>query len=586
MNLFSKFIDEGSDSKYENALYIYMCGSTLETKNAIASNNISEMLKSNIDSNTVIIIETGGARKWRDHDIPNDEIVRYRIANGRLIELERDSNQNMGEAKTLSSYLDFCNQNFDAKNKTFLFWNHGAGSIDGVCLDENYSLDGLTPAEINEAFDETNSQFNTVCFDACLMANYETMRVVCEHANTMIASEEIEPAAGWNYKTLVENIGSSNFADEILNSFSERCKEKGKTLYTLSAVDLTKFGQVETAFDAFCNNVLDEKAAESDLGSVSQAALDSMSFGEQENKSNQVDLGQFSKNLNFNSLEQKIKDCTTVVNGQGRQGASGISIYFPIKDKTSLTNYLRSKSNEAYTLFLGRNFVNSSTNRKSVQFKDEGSIVDTSFNFSITQSSVSKVQSVIYDVYQLSDDETEPANCIGFANDVNRTSASSYSIQFSGNWVSLEGHILSIEPIDKVGDIAVFCAPVKLNGRMGDLRFTYNSKTGEFLLQGFVADDDNTADGSAASGRLEDIIEGDEIVVLSEKFEDNESLETKLIETATITASQNLELKKTKLPDGRYQIYGIITDIYGNEYTTKDYLFTLNNGEISQASIE
>ena len=588
VNVVSKQLPSNHEAHYKNALYIYMCGSTLETKNAIASQNISEMLACTIPSDTVVIVETGGTRKWRDHNIPEDAIVRYRIANGQLIELERLSNENMGEASTLSSFLEFCNRDYDAENTTLLFWNHGAGSIDGVCLDENYSCDGLTPAEMNEAFDATNAHFNTVCFDACLMANYETMRVVCEHANTMIASEEIEPAAGWNYKTLVEHVGSDTFTNEVLDSYREKCENKGKTLYTLSAVDLTKFWHVETVFNTFCNDILGTKAAESDLGAVSQAALASMGFGEQEGSSNQVDLAQFARNLNFDSLEQEIKDCVQVVNGQSREGACGISIYFPVKDKTSLANYLVSETHEAYALFLGSNFVGSSTNKQSIQFKDAGSVSGTTFHFSLTPSSATKVQSVIYDVYQLAPDYAEPANCIGFANDVTATKSGSYSIDFSGYWVSLNGQIVSIEPIDTVGNVTVFCAPVKVNGTTGNLRFTYNATTDEFALQGFVPDEARNTQAleSDIAGRLEDIVAGDQIVILSEKFKNNESLETEYKETATIIASENLVLSKTLLPDGEYQMYAIVTDIYGNEYTTTDCYFTLTQGAMSNMSVD
>ena len=121
-----------SNSKYKNAVYIYMCGSTLETKNAVATKHITDILEAKVPDNTAIIIETGGTRKWRGHDIPNDAIVRYLMKNGQLVELEREADSSMGDAKTLSSFLAFCNDNYEAENTTLLFWNHGAGSVKGV----------------------------------------------------------------------------------------------------------------------------------------------------------------------------------------------------------------------------------------------------------------------------------------------------------------------------------------------------------------------------------------------------------------------------------------------------------------------
>lgn len=39
-------------------------------------------------------------------------------------------------------------------NKMVIFWNHGGGSLGGVCYDEIYDLDHLTLNEIDEAFTE------------------------------------------------------------------------------------------------------------------------------------------------------------------------------------------------------------------------------------------------------------------------------------------------------------------------------------------------------------------------------------------------------------------------------------------------
>lgn len=73
--------------------------------------------------------------------------------------------------------------------------------------------------------------------------------------------------------------------------------------------------------------------------------------------------------------------------------------------------------------------------------------------------------------------------------------------------------------------------------------------------------------------------------MLSEKFKDDETLETEFWETATITATKDLKLEKTVLPDGRYETYGLFTDFYGNEYTSNYFVFTLEEGKVTQASV-
>ncbi len=562
---------------YQNALYIYMCGSTLETKSSVASQNIESMLGASIPDSTAVVIETGGARKWRSHDIPSDELVRYKVRGGKLVELERLDDASMGDSQTLASFLQFCQQSYPADNTTLLLWNHGAGSTRGVCLDENHGLDGLSAGELDEALDAANARFDNVCFDACLMAGYETMRVVANHASTMIASEEIEPALGWDYKTLVESLGSSDFAGDVLSSYQALCEKNGKRLYTLSAVDLGKFTQVEADFDIFCNNVLGAKADSGQLQDVSQAAIDAMGFGEKNAKSDFVDLSQFAENLGFALLPQAIANCTQSVNGADREGASGISIFFPLSGQSTLREYLASETSDAYSLFLGSNFA--STGGSSIAFTDEGSVSGTDLAFAISDSTAANVQSVAYDIYQLH--ESEPATCLGFDNDIDKDGKGSYTISFSGNWVALDGHLLCCEPIDSAGSTTVFAAPVKLNGAEGNLRFTYNRKDKTFAMQGFVElEEDGT------QGRLENLESGDQITILAEQFESGDSLDTQFSETATIVVSDSMKLTTATLPDGYYQIYGIVTDLYGNERLTSDFIIRLEDGAVADAQVE
>ena len=660
----------GSAPKYKNAIYIYMCGSTLETKSGAASKNIDAILSANVPEDTAIIIETGGARKWRGHDISSDSITRYVVTRGAgaaagsqaagsgvtavtaagadvsvaatsssgttaqnsLVEVGRTENENMGSAQTLVSFLNFCSENYSAENTTLLFWNHGAGATRGVCLDENYSMDGLTAAEINEALDAENAHFNTVCFDACLMANYEMARVLQHHANTFIASEEIESAAGWDYKTIIEAAGTENFASSVLCAYCAQNEAAGKRLWTLSATDLTQFAQVESAFDAFCTDKLASRAEAGQLQEVTQAATDAMGFGEQNAKSNMVDMAQFAGALGGSALASAIGACVQTVNGEDRAGAGGLSIFFPLSGSANLKEYLQGETNESYSLFLGSNYSGLNAGggasgaggaAETIKFLDEGSIsgagadsqggagnnggsgteggegaAGATFTFKISQASVKNVQNVVFDVYQLN--EGAPATCLGFI-DASSTASGEYTFNFNGCWVALNGCALSCEPIDTVGATTVYSAEVAVGGTRGSLRFTHNSKSGEYSLQGFVADEEG-----GAQGRLENIDAGDEISILRERFIEKGSLDTEFVPAATITAGSAedasdtgdsgstvgsgdatgaLEITSTTLPDGRYQAYGIVTDIYGTEHTTRTFTFNLAGGKVTSAEV-
>ena len=77
------------------AVYIYMCGSTLETKQGAATKNIAELLSADVPENTCVIIQTGGAKTWRGYDVSPNNITRYEITDGEFCEKQRLENASM-----------------------------------------------------------------------------------------------------------------------------------------------------------------------------------------------------------------------------------------------------------------------------------------------------------------------------------------------------------------------------------------------------------------------------------------------------------------------------------------------------------
>ena len=55
----------------QKTIFIYMCGSNLETKQGLAGKNIDEILQADIGRDMNVVIETGGAQTWRSHGIDN-----------------------------------------------------------------------------------------------------------------------------------------------------------------------------------------------------------------------------------------------------------------------------------------------------------------------------------------------------------------------------------------------------------------------------------------------------------------------------------------------------------------------------------
>ena len=212
-------------------LLLYVCGSDLESRFGAASKNIVEMQEAEIDENVNVILQTGGSKSWNDSSISAQSTDRYLIKDGKKQLIDRNTvKQNMGSSQTLADFITFGVEQYPADQYGLILWNHGAGSIKGVCFDANFGNDALTLLEIKEALasvkDSMGKKFEFVGFDACLMATYDMACILEPYANYMIASEELEPSSGWDYKALISSLGKDTFYTDVLNAYAEAIREE------------------------------------------------------------------------------------------------------------------------------------------------------------------------------------------------------------------------------------------------------------------------------------------------------------------------------------------------------------------------
>ncbi len=185
-------------------IYWYLCGTDLETQYGAASADLQELQRVRLPSNVSVVIQTGGANQWHTDGIPSRGTGRFVYDADGLHSLGSAPDANMGSGNGLADFLRFGKDNFDADHKVFVFWDHGGGSVGGLCLDERYqsmmSLD-----EMRGAFSSVyganpdDPPFELIGFDACLMATVDTLGSIHGFSRYMVASREIDPGFGWNY---------------------------------------------------------------------------------------------------------------------------------------------------------------------------------------------------------------------------------------------------------------------------------------------------------------------------------------------------------------------------------------------------
>lgn len=186
-------------------VFVYLCGTDLESENNAATDNLMQMLDSGTRENVRFVIQTGGTAKWSEEigvSIPSNRLARWEISNGKIHPLWDGELKSMGASDTLGAFVQWGLETFDAKRYGLVLWNHGSGSINGVCFDELFNNDSLLLKDIASALEGHENCFEFIGFDACLMATVETAQTIQPFAKYLIASEEVEPGSGWDYKAL------------------------------------------------------------------------------------------------------------------------------------------------------------------------------------------------------------------------------------------------------------------------------------------------------------------------------------------------------------------------------------------------
>ena len=185
-----------------------------------------------------------------------------RVERGRLAELADWGSADMGDGRTLTRFLETAARDYPARRYALLFGDHGMAWA-GVAVTESQDYDALTVDEIATALgaiQPKTGRFELIGFDACLMADLEAAKTLAPYARYLVASEEIEPADGWDYRTLLTRLNATpgmdgealgrtvvdSYRDYFLKSKLHELQEKARAI-TLTLVDLDKVAAVDEA---------------------------------------------------------------------------------------------------------------------------------------------------------------------------------------------------------------------------------------------------------------------------------------------------------------------------------------------------
>jgi hypothetical protein len=343
---YTKVNGDGSDTV---TIMVYMCGTDLESRSGMATNDLNEMLSATItNSNLNLIVFTGGCTAWRNNVVSSKVNQIYKISGGKMTQLESNAGTAaMTDPDNLSSFIKYCKTNYPANRNMLIFWDHGGGSLSGYGYDEKNPRSGsMTLAGINTALKNADLKFDFIGFDACLMATVETDIMLADYADYAIASEETEPGVGWYYTNWLSalnndtSLSTLDIGKKIIDDFVDVCAKtcQGQKT-TLSLVDLAELEiTVPDSFKSFASSTT-ELIKNNEYKVVSDARSNVREFA-QSSKIDQIDLVQFAQSIDTqesNELADALLSCVKYNRTSSNMtNAYGISIYFPYKKVSSV----------------------------------------------------------------------------------------------------------------------------------------------------------------------------------------------------------------------------------------------------------
>ncbi len=622
-------------------IFVYLCGTDLESEYGSATSDLGEMIQTPGD-HLRFIVETGGTKTWQNEAIDNQTNQRYLIQNGEMYLMDEVPMANMADPETLADFLQWGVSNYASDHMGLILWDHGGGSISGVCFDEIEYGDSLELKELDSALLSYAStfgrKFDFIGFDACLMATVETANVVATYADYMVASEEIMPGSGYDYTAIGDFIAKNPEADGaavgkvICDSFLASCVESGDSDCAMQSVtDLSKVDALLGSFNTYAKEMYETGKNSGDLAWIVRAIRAAENFGgnnPSEGYTNMVDLGGIieaaerysgSASPAKNALDQAV---IYAVDGSEQGRSTGLSMYYPlsIQGSMELKTFNKVCISPYYLSFVDRqnqggvegqavdNYDDSqwfddagewnSAEQEDdshwdylddyeptgespyITFAEEPQLDEHgTFWFQLDKNGIDNASDVSALVYEVSGDG-EDLIVLGETRDViGDWDTGVFQDDFDGYWLSLpDGQNLSIYLVDVTEDYNLYTATIRLNGEETNLRMKQFFEDGSILIEGAW---DGIDENGSADRHIVPLEDGDVIVPTYTAYTmDGEDAGTYSGSEYIVDSETGIYYNLMEQADYRYLFS--IDDIYGDYYLSGAVQFSVNeDGSIS-----
>ncbi len=623
-------------------VFVYLCGTDLESYNGMGTGDFEEMMNSVPSDNVRFVVQTGGTAEWFIDGIDSEKIQRFVVTSGNMELVDETSEAGMGKPETLGDFIQWGTENYASEHMGLILWNHGGGSITGVCFDEKDNADSLSLAELDSAlydgFNASGRKFDFIGFDACLMGTVETANVLATYADYMYGSEETEPGSGWDYAEIGSYLAENPSADGaelgkvVCDSFLAACAaQNDDDLTTLSVIDLSKMDDFLVSFNTFAKEMYEAGEDASGRAQLVRGIEAADNFGgnnKSEGYTNMVDMGGIiDAGEGYAASAQAARqalDSVVVysVTGSTHEGASGLAMYYPlsIEGSNELGIFGQVCISPYYLAFIDRQNQSGAGTLPDGGYDDSGLYDDEgewtygeneddgywdymddyeqtgesqyitfeqeptldengTYYFQLDENGYNNAASVSALIYEVTEDGESMIE-LGETIDVNGDwDTGVFEDYFDGSWLSLsDGQNLAIYIADSTEDYVVYTSPITLNGEETNLRFKQYYADGTVEVEGAWEGID---ENGAAARDVVKLKDGDVIVPIYYAYS-MEGDDEFAFQGNEFTVSGNIEINYGLMESGDYLYAFCIDDIYGDYLVTDPVMFNVDeNGDLS-----
>lgn len=531
----------------DSTIMVYMNGSDLEGDYGAATADLWEMMdafkvmeQEGKSPSLHVVVEAGGSTRWELDEMDGVPYARFSLTGDGISSMESMEIRNMGDADTLTDFINYGVRSYPANHYGLILWNHGGGPVGGYGSDSHFDGDGLSLEEIREALGHSvmaDSAFDFVAFDACLMGSVETAGCLDGYADYVIASPELEPQHGYDYRWMAA-LGDSlppdmEWGEAVGRSMVEAygaCYASGTAPVAMSLLDMKEYPAFHEVFHQYVDGI-PEKLREELCGELGRDRIKMLAFGSRQagGSPELVDVLEFLNACQrvypdenaFQTLKDRMRRLVAKQWAKGYPvNPSGLTIYLPSGSNPYLSEALETydttgfcsayrRLTDGYAAYLAR--------ESGVEWGNISAHKDGTVEISIAPEDASDVTGAYLAVFcPAGDDENYYLLCTD--SDVDIGVDGTLRAAPEDSYMGMKGQVLCLIETMNLDAYTEYMAPVLYNGELCTMRIGFDEEHED----GQILSVTPAGQTSEAAKQIYELKEGDRVtpLYLVERMED------------------------------------------------------------------